>query len=254
MNIGCFLSYFNNLSKLIIERRYVNLALIIFSIFILVESCKHEVVIPNDKVITPIPTKGKVKDTSNCHPDTVYFVNSILPIIQSNCAMSGCHGKGSAQDGVELSNYNNIISTGDITAGSPNNSDFFEAIIESDVKKMMPPPPNSKLNSKQIDLIRKWIEQGAKNNECKSGCDSSQFNYSANIAPIIQTNCIGCHNTNNVKIGNYAQLKSQVDNGKFWGVINHKQGFLPMPSSTFKLSDCDIKKIQKWIAAGAPNN
>lgn len=212
---------------------------------LMISSCKHDPVFPGNEKHTV---------STNCDPDTVYFINSILPIIQSNCAMSGCHGNGSAADGVELSNYENIISKGGITPGNPNKGDFFEVITETDNRKVMPPPPNSKLSADQISLIRKWIQQGARNNECKSGCDSSQFTYSSQIAPIIQNNCLGCHNSNNIKIGTHAQLKTQVDNGKLWGAINHQQGFLPMPSSSVKLSDCDIKKIQKWIAAGAPNN
>jgi mono/diheme cytochrome c family protein len=220
---------------------------LIFSTLMLLNSCVHDPVNPKGNIApTPTPTK--------CNPDTVYFINTILPIIQSNCAMNGCHGNGSSIDGIELSHYNNIIKYGEIKSGNPNNSKLYEVITESKDKDVMPPPPSSRLNSDQINAIKKWIEQGAKYNYCTSGCDSTKFSYSADIKSIISNNCLGCHNSNNVKIGTYSELKTQIDNGKIWGAINHFNGFLPMPSSNTKLTDCEIQKFQKWIAIGAPNN
>jgi hypothetical protein len=34
----------------------------------------------------------------------------------------------------------------------------------------------------------------------------------------------------------------------------HSPGFSPMPQNDNKLSECNIAKIKKWIATGAPNN
>ena len=50
----------------------------------------------------------------------------------------------------------------------------------------------------------------------------------------------------------YAKLKSYVDNGKLLGSIKHSPGFSPMPKGQAKLVDCDIEKIEAWVAAGAP--
>lgn len=220
-----------------------------FSITILLiflfNSCKHEFSNPN----LYFPTVS-----SKCDPDTVYFANSVLPIILSNCAMSGCHGDGSSEDGIELSNYKNIFKTGKIVYGNPEKSKLYQSIVGSNGKKSMPPSPNSKLNTDQVNLIKKWIEQGGKNNSCAGNCDSSKYTYSNEIAPIIQNNCLGCHNTNNIKIGTYSELKTEVDNGRVWGSINHKNGYKAMPSVYTKITDCEIKKIEKWIANGAPNN
>ncbi|MBE0663333.1 MAG: hypothetical protein IH597_12815 [Bacteroidales bacterium] len=90
------------------------------------------------------------------------------------------------------------------------------------------------------------------------GCDTLNVTYSGTIAPILSTHCIGCHNQNipnaGVILNNYNGLKTQIDNGRFWGAINHQNGFAIMPPSGIKLSNCNLLKIQKWIDDGALNN
>ena len=39
---------------------------------------------------------------------------------------------------------------------------------------------------------------------------------------------------------------------KLIGAIKHEPGFVAMPQSGGKLEDCDIEKMEAWIAAGAP--
>ncbi|MBW8684989.1 c-type cytochrome [Chitinophaga rhizophila] len=89
-------------------------------------------------------------------------------------------------------------------------------------------------------------------------CDTVDMRYTANIQPIIQSNCYSCHGNGNasggISLGNYASLKTQVDNGRLVGAITHASGFSPMPLGGAKLSDCNINKIRAWIARGAQNN
>ncbi|HAY89569.1 MAG TPA: hypothetical protein DCY51_09025, partial [Bacteroidetes bacterium] len=124
-----------------------------------------------------------------------------------------------------------------------------------DPDKMMPPPPNAKLSSDQIALISKWIQQGAKNNKCNE-CDTTNVSYSVQVTSIMN-NCVSCHNASspsgNIRLDNYTNVKTQVDNGKLIGSIEHKAGFSPMPQGG-KLSDCNIAIINKWLTEGALNN
>ena len=46
---------------------------------------------------------------SNCHPDTVYFRNTILPLVVSSCATTDCHDNVSHKDGIILTDYASII-------------------------------------------------------------------------------------------------------------------------------------------------
>ncbi|HTN09273.1 cytochrome c [Agriterribacter sp.] len=86
-------------------------------------------------------------------------------------------------------------------------------------------------------------------------CDTSGMKYSADVLPIITTNCYSCHANGivngDVSLDGYANLKTQADNGNLAGVITHTGGYPPMPDNGGKLSDCEINKIKAWIKGGA---
>lgn len=191
-----------------------------------------------------------------CDPDTVYFQNTILPLLVSNCSMSGCHNAASAQKGVVLTDYNSVISTGEVNPFDPQDSELYEVLIESDPDKRMPyeKPPLSQQN---INLIYAWINQGALNNFCNE-CDTLNVTYTGTVKPLVELKCKGCHSGSAPSGGwdftTYTDLNTVALNGKLAGAINHSPGFSPMPKNGQKLSDCDINKIEMWIADGAPNN
>jgi hypothetical protein len=89
-------------------------------------------------------------------------------------------------------------------------------------------------------------------------CDSTTVTYSGTIVPILLSNCNNCHSGSSPSAGinytTYAGVKAQVDNGRFLGAVSHASGFSPMPKNATKLNNCNLAKIRKWIAAGAPNN
>ncbi len=211
-------------------------------------ACKHDVPIPepsNDPTVS-----------ENCSTDTVYFQNTILPILVSNCAMSGCHDAGSASEGIVLTDYVQIISTGSIDPGNAGNSDLFDAITEDNPDKIMPPPGGSSLSEEEINSIQIWINQGAKNNSCAS-CDTSVYTFSAGVWPIVESNCQGCHTTSNAG-NNYHQFNNWndivADSEAFWGSISNTGGYSIMPQNTNGLNDCQKIIIRIWLDAGAPNN
>ncbi len=217
-------------------------------------SCKHD---PIHVDPNPIDSTGGGNSGSNCDPDTVYFQQEVLPLIVSSCAMSGCHDAASAQDGVVLTSYTSIMNTGNVKTGQPNNSELYEVLVENDPDKIMPPPPAS-LTASQIQLIKTWIQQGAKNNSCESGCDSTAFTFSGTIQPMMQTFCVGCHNATStpgyVALDQYAGVVAATTNNRLMGAVKHQSGYVAMPPSGSGLTDCQILQLEKWIAAGAPNN
>lgn len=225
-------------------------------------SCKHEIPDPGTAGGGGTGgggTGGGTGGGQTCSPDTAYFQQQVLPILQSNCAVSGCHDAISRQNGVQLTDYNKIITTGDVRAGNPNNSEIWEKINESDPSDRMPPPPRPALSQAQKDIIRKWILQGAKNNSCvASSCDSLNVTYSASIKNIVTNKCQGCHSggapSGGIDLSTYNGIKTKVNDGRLWGAVNHLPGYSAMPKNGQKLSDCEIGIFRKWIAAGAPNN
>ena len=160
-----------------------------FLCLVLVVACKHmPPLIPTDPTNPPV-------GGGPCDPDTVYFQNDILPIFQTNCAKSACHNAASHIEGIILTDYNNIVSTGEIVGGRPNSGKIYESIISSSSSDIMPPPPDAPLTADQIAKILKWINQGAKNNYCDAGCDTVNVKYSTQVKSLLSSKCTGCHNT-----------------------------------------------------------
>ena len=82
--------------------------------------------------------------------------------------------------------------------------------------------------------------------------------YSVEIKGILASKCVACHQESNAKGGvrldNYGQVKTYVDNKELLGTIAHLSGYEAMPQGGSKLSQEDICKIKFWIDNGAPNN
>jgi hypothetical protein len=119
----------------------------------------------------------------------------------------------------------------------------------------MPPAPEKKLTAAQVKLLRDWVTQGMKEGvDCLGPCDTLNITYQGTVLPLLQDNCIGCHNSSVPLLLTYNDVKVQVNNGKLLCAINHGSGCKPMPKNAAMLSPCKIKQITKWIASGALNN
>ncbi len=210
----------------------------IFSVMVFLltmNSCKHEPIAP--------PT----------HSDEICFQWEVLPIIQSNCAKSGCHD-AEGEEGVILTDYNNIVN--EVSPGNPSGSNLYEVLIASpNSEKHMPPSPNAPLTTEQQALIYNWIAQGAKNTTCPSTCDTNVFTFSGAVWPTMQLFCKGCHSgtapSGNLSLQNYSEVVSAVDSRNLYGRITSASS--PMPPSGL-MDDCKIRQIKKWIDAGKLNN
>jgi mono/diheme cytochrome c family protein len=89
-------------------------------------------------------------------------------------------------------------------------------------------------------------------------CDTTSVTYSQTIAPIIAQNCFACHGgaatISGIPLEGFTNLKLKVTQGRLLGAIRRLQGFSPMPQNAPSLPECDILKIEKWIADGALDN
>src|SRR3954470_24600998 len=97
-------------------------------------------------------------------PPPISFNREILPILANNCF--ACHGPDEkkretkfhfdTQDGM-------FLKRGVIEPGHASDSLLVEKITEPNPKDRMPPPDSGhSLTEKQIDLLRRWIDEGAK--------------------------------------------------------------------------------------------
>lgn len=205
----------------------------------------------------PIAPSNPAVSTS-CDPDTVYFQNDILPLLTSNCAMSGCHDAGTAADNVILTDYASIIQTAEVRPGDAGDSELYEVLTETDPDKKMPPPSSGlSLSAQEIQMVAKWINQGALNNSCIGDCDTVNVSFSNHILPTIQTYCQGCHTYPNASAGiilsDYSTISEIANSGQLYGVTHGTVGYALMPPSG-SLMQCELDQIRIWIQDGAPNN
>ena len=98
--------------------------------------------------------RGNVQDS------VISFATTIQPIFTQNCNFSACHGNGSRAGNVELSNHTNTINH--VLVYQPLQSILYVSLLKSDPLLIM--PPAGPLQQSKINLIQKWIEQGALNN------------------------------------------------------------------------------------------
>ena len=190
-----------------------------------------------------------------CPDGVISFQYEVLPLLVSNCAFSGCHDAITRAYDIVLDSYEHVMQ--EVKPGKPNKSELYEAITDGE-DDIMPPPPYARLKAEEISLIRQWIEQGAKNTNCTGPCDPDRSSFAAEVYPLMQSYCIGCHNDTqplgNVNLKDYAAIKPYADNGMLMGSIEHLEGYSPMPPGSNKLTDCQIAQLQKWIDEGAQNN
>lgn len=251
----------------------MSLKLVSFYVFIIMSliACSHEIaalnpdfiaVITDTIIIPPKDTTGgglPITDTTinTCNPDTVYFASQFFPLMLSSCAMSGCHDAITKADGIVLTDYTNIMKI--VKSGDPANSKLYKSLIDSDSEDRMPMAPVPPFTQNQINLVYKWIQQGAKNNACintTTACIITNMSFTNNVLPIFASNCNGCHNATTpaggINLTNYTGTKASI--ARLVGSISHTAGYIPMPTSTTKLSSCDINKITAWISQGTLNN
>jgi len=89
-------------------------------------------------------------------------------------------------------------------------------------------------------------------------CDTAAVSLSADIVPFLNAKCVGCHG-NSMQSGGYNLATYQgimvgVNNGRLLGSVRHEAGFIAMPIGSAKLEDCQIAKLESWVAQGALDN
>jgi len=236
----------------------------ILSTFILIVcfyACTHE----------PFPVPPTATNTTNTTTNTttqtdstqtggdtsVCFQRDILPLLQSNCAISGCHNAASAHKGYVYTSYATIMAKG-IVVGNYSASETYIEIAS----RNMPKSPVPAFDSTKLSLLKRWINNGAHDDtDCAVICDTTKFTFAAAIVPILSSNCYSCHSTasaasagGGIILDTYTGVNAEVQAGKLLGDIQHDSGFHYMPLGGTQLPECEITQISKWIAAGAQNN
>ncbi len=94
----------------------------------------------------------------------VSYAAQVQPLFDQACNASGCHASGTQTNALVLTSYGGAVLTlaGVVVSGKPDASTLVLRIQGSVGARM--PPGSYPLNQNQINGIRTWIAEGAKNN------------------------------------------------------------------------------------------
>ncbi len=129
------------------------LSLIIIS-FLFLQACDDTLTIQN-------------VDDKDIPASNVSFADHIYPVFQVKCAFSGCHAQPNPADGIDLSTYAGVTADPNIVfLGEPDLSRLVWTIDPSvsGVSKMPPVGYASPVTLDQLEGIKTWIREGAKDN------------------------------------------------------------------------------------------
>src|ERR1700722_8427884 len=96
--------------------------------------------------------------------EKIDFARDVLPILSDNCFR--CHGpdEKARKGDLRLDRKEDALRSTSpvIVPGKAATSEVIKRVISGDPEEMMPPPrANKKLTAKQIEILQKWVEQGA---------------------------------------------------------------------------------------------
>jgi hypothetical protein len=105
--------------------------------------------------------------------EPISFGGSIQPILSARCL--ACHSPGGVASFMQLTGDQSYASLVDqpalfsegkrVEPGEPSASALFNRVADTGISGgRMPPPPSSRLDSGDVELIRMWIAEGAEDN------------------------------------------------------------------------------------------
>jgi mono/diheme cytochrome c family protein len=86
-----------------------------------------------------------------------------------------------------------------------------------------------------------------------TACDTAAVSYANDIAPIIQQNCLVCHQPGGSQESSAMNTYDNLVNFAVSAVdrVNGRGNLMP-PSG--KMTSCNIALLEAWVNAGMPNN
>ncbi len=208
---------------------------------------------------------------ANARPDTtvrkpVSFELEVLPLLEKRC--NRCHEPGESQSGLDLTRVDTIQRGGDelgagIVPGDPDSSPLIQVVTGKAEPAM--PSEGDPLSKTEIDLLRRWIQEGAKDDSQKFSREDVYF-FEREIRPVLFARCFKCHAGNEAESGlrltsrhglliggsrGAAALPGKPDASLLLKAIRH-DGDLRMPRGGDPLSATQVAAFTEWIKRGLP--
>lgn len=108
-----------------------------------------------------LPTNSPTLEGQVGSDSTLSYSNDVYPIFEASCIK--CHGVEKVSRGLDLTSYEKTIAGSVkgpvILPGDADNSLLVKLVTEGKMPKQ-----GAKLTPEQVEIVRKWISQGAPNN------------------------------------------------------------------------------------------
>ncbi len=222
--------------------------------------------------------------------EPVDFDRHILPILVERC--QSCHNAPYDKNGrtihpkagLRLDSYEwvmkgNLDGTV-VEAGNPDESYLYEVLTLDEEDDMFMPPKGGPLTTEQIEVFKRWIQDGAKpSGGGQAAADPSNgISFHDHVFPLLEERCLDCHSAPYVKNGRTIHPKAglrldtyeSIIKGNLDGTIIEKGNpdestliavimLEPddpeiMPPKGDPLTSSEIDMLKQWIKEGAKEN
>ena len=194
----------------------------------------------------------------------VSFEREVMPLLEKRC--NKCHHPEEQRGGLDLTRIETMLRGGDdlgpaLVPGKPEESPLVQVLTGA--KKPEMPKKGEKLPESEIDTLRRWIAEGAKNDTPAFAADEVAF-FEKEIRPVLAGRCFKCHAGDEPEHGLRLTSRQGILSGGERGAaavpgkseesllvkaIRH-DGELKMPRRGDKLSDAQIAAFERWITKG----
>jgi len=129
--------------------------------------------------------------------EKVDFNTQVKPILEAAC--THCHGAEKDKGDFRLHTKEDMTKGNEngpgLTAGDIKKSAIYTTLIlPHDDEMVMPPEKEGLLDKTQIEVIKGWIEQGADWLAGVTLAVKPRIDFVKHIQPILEQNCVSCHN------------------------------------------------------------
>ena len=193
------------------------------------------------------------------------FREDVLPVFEQRCI--ACHGPQKPQQGLNLTDASAILRGGGsgpaIEIGSSGKSLLLTKLVSGAM-----PPSGPRLPDEEIELIRRWVDEGA---ALEAGALGLNLVTEADVLPILQARCVVCHGKSKQSGGldlrtqasrlaggesglaivpgkpDESLLIQKVDSG-----LLHPSAKMQYDHAVRNPTEAETKVLRQWIATGCP--
>jgi hypothetical protein len=216
------------------------------------------------------PSSFEARADNDSKPDpkdrAPVFERDVLPLLKAKCLR--CHGDKGKQAELDLRTRTGILQGSEsgpvIVPGKPDESRLYEMVHDG----LMPPGKKNKLSGAEVEIIRRWIEAGA-----RFANDSGKFEPAItqhDVIPILLRRCTVCHGPRVKEAGLDLRTRASMLRGGKSGpaivpgkpeesllIKKIKAGAMPprrriVEVSIKPIEPAETEVLAKWIARGAP--